>query len=78
MKNHILIIALVVIVVILFGIVYFSTLPRSFHYNAPSPSLTPSMKGDDTTSAINTDLQQLDLGEVDGAFHDIDQSLNSL
>ena len=32
----------------------------------------------DETSAINADLNQIDLGTVDGAFTDIDQDLNSL
>ncbi len=77
MRNYQLLLLLVVIILALFGIVYYATVPKSSSIRSDTmqdSKTTPS----DTTSAINDDLQKLDVGEIDSQFQDIDRDLNSL
>ena len=47
--------------------------------SAPSlPSLEPEAPGSDTTSAIESELQNIDLGDLDAEFQNLDADINSL
>ena len=75
MKNTNIFIALVVIVLLLLGVVYFTNNQRS----APGPaSPSPQTSQSDDTASISSDLDQIDPGNVDAEFKDIDRDLDAL
>lgn len=84
MKNTNIFIALAVITLLLVGVVYYANHQKESSYTAtppPSPSsaLPPSADASaDDTASINTDLEQIDAGNVEGEFTDIDRDINSL
>ncbi|MFH0712449.1 MAG: hypothetical protein V2A55_01145 [Candidatus Jorgensenbacteria bacterium] len=67
----------IVIIVIVLALVIW------FIFRSPEPVFSPEagttgVLGGDTTSAINNDLNSLDLGDLDSEFQQIDADLNQL
>ncbi len=76
MKKGLVIVTVIVIAIILIIIVWLASRP------APVPAVptveTPEVLGGDTTSAINEQLDSLDLGDLNTEFEQIDAELNQL
>lgn len=71
-------IVVVVIVLALLAIVYFRVQKPVDYEPQPVRTSTSPSPADDTTAAINNDLGEIDLGDIDGEFDAIDSDLNSL
>ncbi len=77
--NTKILIVLVVIVIALLGVVYFSSEKGDDQNSMENSNQSPANgTAIDTTSAINADIENIDLGDVDTEFQEIDQDLNSL
>ena len=70
-------IILVAIVLGLLGVVYFSSKPES-PTTAPVKTSNNQAAEADSTAAINSELESVDLGDLDAEFKTIDSDLNSL
>ena len=80
MNKTILLIVLVVAAAALVGIVYYATTGVSENMNQPAAQNPSQETGQtvDSDTSINADLENVDLGNVDGEFQSIDQDINSL
>lgn len=80
MNNHKLLFILVLAVLLLVGVIYYSGNKRSgVDYQTKPQSMNPTPKlADDNTAAISSDIESVDLGDIDQEFAEIDRDLNSL
>jgi hypothetical protein len=66
----------IIIVLVVLAVLVFWLATRT---SAPTgPADTAEILGEDTTSAINEQLEGLDLGDLDAEFQQIDAELNQL
>ncbi len=77
MKKTLIIVVIVIIIAVLaIWLVYRS--PEPVSSPAGETAETAEVSGGDTTSVINSDLDSLDLGDLDAEFEQIDADLNQL
>jgi len=75
--NTKILIALVVIVLALLGVIYFSA-EKAGYQSVNDVGGNDQTPAEDSTAAINSEIENIDLGDVDAEFKQIDQDLNSL
>lgn len=75
MKNTI--ITIVILALVLLGIIYYRA--QKPVDSGPAPAQTSTSPGpSDSPAAINRDLDEIDLGDLDPEFQDIDADVSSL
>ncbi|MBI4119741.1 MAG: hypothetical protein HY456_02765 [Parcubacteria group bacterium] len=75
MKKNTTILIIAVVVIMLLGLWWWQSKTTVYAPQAPTP---PSVSAQDTTGAINKDLNSVTVDDIDKEFKNIDSDLNSL
>ncbi|OGE76001.1 MAG: hypothetical protein A3C85_00505 [Candidatus Doudnabacteria bacterium RIFCSPHIGHO2_02_FULL_48_21] len=81
MINHKLLTILVLTVVLLVGVIYYANNRPDVQYETKTPNTQTGQtatQADDDTDVINSEIENVDLGDIDREFQAIDSDINSL